>query len=151
MPNVKSIAALSIACFVFAAPAPAASLDPYGVWVREESGTEFDFYNCANKLCARIVKVAKDEDKTALNTVILRNAVKTGEEWRGDIFNLDNGKIYKGIVTLPNASDLKLEGCLLRFLCKRETWKRAKDQSAASTPGGQPAKPAPSPKPGPGH
>lgn len=131
--------------------ARAASFDPYGVWLRAESGTEFDFYNCANKLCARIVRLAKDDDANALGTVILRNAVKTGEEWRGDIYNLEDGKIYRGVVTLDKPGELKLKGCLLKFLCKSEIWKRAPDQSAATTPGGQPARPAPSPTPGPGH
>ena len=129
---------------IMAASTPALAFEPYGVWLREKSGTQFDFYNCAGKLCARILSVVKPEDQPVVGTVILRNAVRDEEgAWRGDIFNTENGKIYDGAVTLESADELTLEGCLMRYLCKSETWRRAPDQSKASTPGGKLALPAP--------
>lgn len=135
-----------------AASTPAMAFDPWGVWVRAESGTVFDFYNCAGKLCAKIVSVAKQDERNAIGTVILRNAARDAEGvWRGDIFNTEDGKIYSGAVTVDKANVLTLEGCLMRYLCKSEKWDRASDQTRAATPGGKPALPAPSPKPGLGH
>jgi uncharacterized protein (DUF2147 family) len=132
--------------------APAQPIEPYGVWLRAESGTAFDFYNCAEKLCAKVIAVTKPEDKKAIGTVILRNAVKNEDgEWAGDLFNTQDGKTYAGTITVNNPAELTLTGCLISFLCKSETWQRAKDQSAASTPNGAPPMPAPSPKPGLGH
>lgn len=138
-------------CGALAASTPALAFEPYGIWVREESGTKFDFYNCAGKLCAKVIAVAKDSEKKAIGTVILRNAVRKDGAWRGDIYNTDDGKIYSGSVTVDKPDELTLEGCLMRFLCKSETWVRAEDQSAASTPDGKIVMPAPSPKPGLGH
>ena len=131
---------------------PALAFEPWGVWVREESGTKFDFYNCSNKLCAKVIDVGKPEEKKAIGTVILRNATLDKEGvWRGEIYNTQDGKTYKGGVTVEKPNELTLEGCLIIFLCKSEIWKRAEDQSKASTPGGKPAMPAPPAKPGLGH
>ena len=135
-----------------AAATPALAFEPWGVWVREESGTSFDFYNCAGKLCAKVIAVSKPEEKDAVGTVILRNAALDKEGvWRGEIYNTENGNIYQGGVKVEKANELTLEGCLIRYLCKSETWRRAEDQAKASTPGGKPAMPAPSAKPGLGH
>ena len=131
---------------------PALAFDPYGVWLREQSGTIFDFYNCNAKLCAKVIGVAKPQDKSAIGTVILRNAVPNKDgDWTGDLFNTEDGKTYSGTISVKTPGELSLQGCLIAFLCKTETWKRAPDQTAASTPGGKPAMPAPSPKPGLGH
>ncbi len=145
-------ASISIASAVFAHAAPAQTMAPYGVWLRMESGTAFDFYNCADKLCAKVIAVSKPQENKAIGTVILRNAVKNDDgEWAGELYNTEDGKIYSGTIAVKKQNELTLTGCLISFLCKSETWKRAQDQSAASTPAGQPAMPPPSPKPGLGH
>lgn len=145
-------ASISIATAVFAHAAPAQTAAPYGVWLRMESGTAFDFYNCADKLCAKVIAVSKPQDSKAIGTVILRNAVKNEDgDWAGDLYNTEDGKIYSGTIAVKKQNELTLTGCLISFLCKSETWKRAQDQSAASTPAGLPAMPPPSPKPGLGH
>lgn len=137
---------------MFVAAAPAHALEPYGVWVRAESGTTFDFYNCADKLCAKVISVADPDDKKAIGTVILRNAVRSDDDaWTGDLYNTDDGKIYSGTVSVKKPNELTLQGCLFKYLCKSEKWERAPDQTAASTPNGKPALPPPSPKPGLGH
>jgi uncharacterized protein (DUF2147 family) len=141
-------------CFgaLIVAATPAFALDPYGLWLRAESNTTFDFYNCADKLCAKVIAVGKPEEKKAIGTVILRNAVKNKDgEWAGDLYNTEDGKTYTGTISVKKPTELKLEGCLLKYLCKTETWERAPDQTAASTPKGTPAMPAPSVKPGLGH
>ena len=131
---------------------PALAVEPWGVWVREASGTTFDFYNCAGKLCAKVIGVGKPDEKKAIGTVILRNAVLDKEGvWRGEIYNTEDGKTYQGGVKVEKPTELTLEGCLIAFLCKSETWKRADDQTKASTPGGKPSMPAPSGTPGLGH
>ncbi len=131
------------AALLFGAVSVAQAFDPWGVWVREEGGTKFDFYNCDNKLCAKVVDVDKPEERSGIGTVILRNAVKKGDnDWAGEIFNPKDGKKYTGKVKLEKTGELILSGCLLGFLCKGETWTRAPDQKLASTPGGKPTAPA---------
>ena len=156
IPTIRIIAVTTLAAAgasaIAAHAAPAQSLEPYGVWLRIESGTAFDFYNCADKLCAKVIAVSKPEDKKAIGTVILRNAVKNEDgEWAGDLYNTQDGKTYAGTIAVAKPTELTLTGCLISFLCKSETWKRAQDQSAASTPNGQPAMPPPPAKPGLGH
>lgn len=133
---------LALATLIGAATA-AHAFDPWGVWIREEGGTKFDFYNCDNKLCAKVVEVEKPEERSGIGTVILRNADKKSDNnWAGEIFNPKDGKTYTGKVKLEKAGELTLSGCLLGFLCKGETWKRDPDQKLASTPGGKPVGPA---------
>ena len=47
------------------------------------------------------------------------------DKWSGEIYNAEDGKTYSGGLTLTSATSLKLEGCVLRFLCKSQTWTRA--------------------------
>ncbi|MDE2361746.1 MAG: DUF2147 domain-containing protein [Hyphomicrobiales bacterium] len=152
MTSISRVLIVSIAAMAPALAAPAQTLSPYGLWRRAESGTTFDFYNCAEKLCAKVISVAKPEEKNAIGTVILRNAVQNDEgDWEGALYNTRDGKTYNGTISVKKPTELTLTGCLISFLCKSEKWERAKDQSAASTPNGQPAMPAPSLKPGLGH
>ncbi len=110
--------------------------DPHGVWRRPDGGEQFSFYDCdGGLLCAKLVSVAKAEDAGAIGTVILRGAAKSGpNEWKGKLYNAQDGKIYEGYVTLRSANELRLKGCLWGILCGGETWTRV----AAAAP---PAKP----------
>ena len=91
---------VAIALLIGAATA-AQAFDPWGVWIREEGGTKFDFYNCDNKLCAKVVDVTKPEERNGIGTVILRNAEKKSDNnWAGEIFNPRDGKTYTGKVRL---------------------------------------------------
>lgn len=134
---------LLAASLLVGAASAAQALDPWGVWVRPDGGEKFDFYNCGGNLCAKLVDVEKEEDRGGVGFVVLRNAAKTAENnWKGDIVNPQNNKTYIGKVILQKPGELILEGCLIGFLCKGETWTRAPDQKLASTPGGKPQKPA---------
>ena len=145
MPNAPKLTALRLLLplvLLAGAATAAQAFDPWGVWIREEGGTKFDFFNCDNKLCAKVVEVEKPEEKSGIGTVILRNAEKKSDNyWAGEIFNPRDGKTYTGKVKLEKANELTLQGCLMGFLCKGETWTRAPDQKLASTPGGKPVGP----------
>jgi uncharacterized protein (DUF2147 family) len=114
---------------LFAAPAGAVASgdpnDPRGVWLRPEGGEQFSFYDCGAQLCAKLVAVKKPEDQKSIGTVILRGASKSGpNEWKGKLYNSQDGKIYDGYVTVKSANELRLKGCLWGFLCGGETWTR---------------------------
>lgn len=104
--------------------APALAADPIGTWKRPSTGTEIEFSDCGGKLCAKIVKVVDPAKQSTVGTVILGGAEKTGDTtWQGDLLNTDDGKTYSGVVTLVDATHLKLEGCgLFGLVCKGETW-----------------------------
>ena len=100
----------------------ATAADPYGTYVRPSNGSQVNFYNCGGNLCGKVVKSDKKEN---VGKVILTGAAKSGENaWKGDLLNLDDGKTYSGTLTLLNAKEMKLEGCVLGLLCKGETWKK---------------------------
>lgn len=109
--------------------------EPYGLWLRPEGGVKFSFYDCGGLLCAKVVDAARPEDKAGIGTVILRGAKRTAaNEWRGKLYNSDDGKIYDGYITLTSDDELTLKGCILGVLCGGETWKRVPQASAATKP-----------------
>lgn len=109
-----------------AAPAIAAGAnDPHGFWLRPEGGVQFSFYDCDGLLCAKVVAAKKPEDQAAIGTVILRGASQTGpNEWKGKLYNSDDGNTYDGYITVKTPGELTLKGCLWGVLCSGETWKR---------------------------
>lgn len=119
---------ISLMVFGFAASLSGAvqAAGPYGTWVRPSTGTKVNFYECAGKLCAKIVGVKDASKKGTVGTVIMGGASKVADnKWEGDLLNTENGNVYSGYVTMSGAG-LKLQGCTLGGLvCSGETWQRA--------------------------
>lgn len=118
--------AAALALVTASAGAVGGANDPHGVWLRPDGGEQFSFYDCdGGLLCAKLVSVAKEEDAKAVGTVILRGAAKSGpNEWKGKLYNAQDGKTYEGYVILRSANELRLKGCLWGVLCSGETWTR---------------------------
>lgn len=112
-------------CAAVGSAASVETHDPRGLWLRPEGEVQFSFYDCKNRLCAKVVAAKNPEDRAAVGTIILRGAAKTGpNEWKGKIFNAEDGKTYDGVITMNNATELTLKGCLWGVLCSDETWTR---------------------------
>lgn len=45
--------------------------------------------------------------------------------WSGQIYNADDGQVYRGNITVLGPASLKIEGCVLA-ICGSETWTRTK-------------------------
>jgi uncharacterized protein (DUF2147 family) len=123
----------------------------HGLWVRGGHDNEkLEFYDCDGQLCAKETELPPDGSPA---TVILRHAAKTApDQWKGPLFNPENGKLYTGTITLDKPNQLTLKGCLIAFLCQSETWTRvinsAPDKTAAPSADKAPPSPvktAPSP------
>ncbi|MEO1329149.1 MAG: DUF2147 domain-containing protein [Pseudomonadota bacterium] len=119
------VAAASIAVLGFTAPLAAAATAADGMWLRTKSGGEVEVFECEGGLG---MKVTKSDTPEKVGKQIMCGAEADGEnKWRGDILNLDDGKTYTGIVTLDDADNLTLEGCVLGgLICKEEAWTRIK-------------------------
>jgi uncharacterized protein (DUF2147 family) len=128
----KSIVFIFLALLT-SAPALAAEA-VYGTWQRHGGNSEkLEFYDCDGQLCARGVIPLPDGSPPP---VVLRHAKKTTpNQWKGDLFNPENGKTYFGTITLDTPNQLTLSGCLIAFLCQSETWTRV-----AKAPAPAPAK-----------
>ena len=49
----------------------------------------------------------------------------TDDGWHGEIYNADNGKLYRGTIRVVSENTLKITGCLLEgYLCGSERWQR---------------------------
>lgn len=142
--------AIVFALLGFAPAAAGATETVFGVWSRDGHPEQLEFYDCAGKLCAKGTRPMLDGSPAP---VVLRNAPKiASNQWKGDLFNPEDGKTYTGTITLDAANKMTLKGCLIAFLCKSETWTRvpAKAPTAsAKTPAAaqKPVAPAPAPAP----
>lgn len=132
MPTIRRSGILAATVFVVAFLAlqfmpHAFAAEPYGQWVRPSTGTQVNFYACGGKLCARIAAVKDDSRKKEIGTVIMKGAVKDGDNsWKGDLLDVESGKTYSGHVTLEGPDALNLKGCVALVLCRGETWRRVK-------------------------
>ena len=97
------------------------------MWVRPSTGTQVQFYDCGGKLCGKIVAVKDQSRSKEIGTVIMKGAAKSGGNvWKGDLLDVESGKIYSGVVTLEGPSALNLKGCVAMVLCRGETWRKVK-------------------------
>lgn len=60
--------------------------------------------------------------------------------WQGEVYNAENGKTYDSRISLVSPDVLRIEGCVLGFLCGGENWTRVKTTEVAPP---QRASPAP--------
>jgi uncharacterized protein (DUF2147 family) len=75
---------------------------------------------------------AKNPDKTkrgrpTLGMPVLLDMQRDEDErgkWNGHIYNAKDGKTYESSIKLSSPNQLKVEGCVLGFLCGGETWTR---------------------------
>lgn len=141
-PFTRALSRLTIIAALAAVVAPAFAAegnDPHGVWLRPEGGVQFSFYDCGGLLCAKVIAAKNPEDQGAIGTVILRGASRTGpNEWKGKLYNADDGKTYDGFISVKSPTELTLKGCLWGVLCSGETWKRVASATSAPAPAVKP-------------
>lgn len=136
--------AASLAPSAFAQSAP----QQLGRWITESGNLEVEVAPCGDAYCGTVVRVianrsmsapgaemAAADPRPALGMAILRG-LKPGEgeargEWKGEIYNRENGKTYSAIVTAPAADQLAIRAYLgLPALGKTQVWRRAAPQGA---------------------
>ncbi len=128
------------ALLLFASHAAATAADASGTWVRPSGSSRIEIAPCGNALCGTLVWL-KDprndvnnpdpakREKPLLGTQIVLGMTPSGKanSWKGKVYNAEDGKTYKGYITLEGSDKMTLEGCVLGGLfCKGETWTRVK-------------------------
>jgi uncharacterized protein (DUF2147 family) len=63
--------------------------------------------------------------------------------WEGEVYNAENGKTYNSKLTLTSPDVLRIEGCVLGFLCGGENWTRVKATEAVPPAAAPRTPPAP--------
>ncbi|MCJ2128877.1 DUF2147 domain-containing protein [Methylobacterium sp. E-045] len=165
--RVALTSAFLLSGLVAASAAP--SKDPSGTWLTKDGRAKIRIDHCgANNanVCGKVVWLktpttetgaprtdAKNPDpKKRLRPVIglqlIEGLAPDEEKFSGDIYNIDEGKIYQVSLERESGSELSVSGCLLKVLCGSETWTRVPDvnQQAAVVPAAEMA-PKPAPKP----
>jgi len=112
--------------------------DPKGNWLVADKKAVIRIEPCGPALCGTIASTqfeGRDENnpdpskrnRSIVGIQILLGLTQTAENrWDGEIYNPENGKTYTGRIILNSANDLRIEGCVLGFLCGGENWTRTK-------------------------
>jgi uncharacterized protein (DUF2147 family) len=162
---MRSIPAIWAATFLLTGFAAAAEPQPTGEWRTADGRANVRIDDCDGVLWG-IISWEKDpggldsynadpaeRNRPTLGLHILR-AMKPARPglWQGEVYNPENGKTYDSRISLTSPDVLRIEGCVLGFLCGGENWTRIKAIEGAPrrTPGPQRAnrpREAPSPTP----
>jgi uncharacterized protein (DUF2147 family) len=114
-----------------------------GLWRTPSRGGLVELSPCGPALCGRLVGSDAMETNPDLKDINNRDAdLRTRRlkgllmlqgftggptQWRGGtVYNPEDGGTYKGSITLVDPDHLKLTGCIVRPLCKSQTWIRAR-------------------------
>jgi uncharacterized protein (DUF2147 family) len=128
----------------FATPALAA--DPLGTWYTADNDSQVRITNCGGALCGTLVGLkepidpatgkpkldknnadASKQSRPLLGVAIVLGMKPSGPDvWSGDVYNASDGKTYSGSFTMTGDNTADLKGCVMSFLCKTQTWTRAK-------------------------
>lgn len=128
------------------AAAPARAADgPAGTWLTADGEAKVQIENCGQSYCGRIVWLKEPDDpdtrmpkldkfnkdismrsRPVQGMQIISGMNPSGQnQWKGALYNPEDGNTYSGALTLLSAFNLKLEGCALAIFCRSEVWKRA--------------------------
>lgn len=130
------IAALAVATLV---ATPALAGDPTGVWMRASGSSKIRIDKCGAALCGTVVweqsprkdiynpdASKRDRPVTGLRILLGMKPSGTPDQWKGEVYNAEDGKTYTGYITLEGANSLKLQGCVLGgLICKSDSWSRS--------------------------
>ena len=131
MKRLTTAALLSL-CSIGAASAQT----PVGEWLVKDQTAHIRIVPCGDALWGVINWVkgppGKDENnpdpakrnRSVMGLPILINFKREDSQWAGDAYNAENGKTYSTTITLQGPDVLRIEGCVLGFLCGGEDWTR---------------------------
>ena len=153
------LAYLLAASSAFSQPAGSAASDPTGEWLVDKKIARIKIVNCNDHLWgvvsweARAGTDGKNPDPQLRNRPTLGMPILLGmkrtkpNQWDGQIYNSEDGRTYSANISLSDPDTLKVQGCVLGFLCGGQTWTRVPAPEAnnphlvtlASRPQAQPA------------
>ncbi len=141
------------------ATSPVLAAEPTGEWLVENGAAHIRIENCGGALWGVTSwekvpgKDTENPDPTKRNRPTLgipilidMKPAADGVRWDGQVYNAENGKTYTANITLKDPNTLRIQGCVLGFLCGGENWTRvqaAVPQATARQPKGKDGKNAP--------
>jgi uncharacterized protein (DUF2147 family) len=135
------LAAVGAACLAAGAGA-AEQAGPYGQWRTPERGGLIEVSQCDGGLCGKILggsgggSAEERQDRNnkdpalrgrpLIGMYIFRGLKPAGGNWKGSIYNPNDGGTYAATVSLRSANVLEVKGCLVWPLCKTQVWAKVK-------------------------
>jgi uncharacterized protein (DUF2147 family) len=148
--TASSVWLIAISLFALGAasagPMTDSATDPTGEWLVAKRVARIKIVNCDNRfwgvisweMTPGVDSNNPDRAKRARPTlgmpILLGMAQSKPNEWKGEIYNGEDGKNYSSSISLLNPDLLKVQGCVLGFLCGGENWTRVSPPTAASVP-----------------
>jgi uncharacterized protein (DUF2147 family) len=122
---------------------PAFAGDPTGLWQTPTNGGQVRISRCGQALCGVLVTsshIRADPNtldthnsnralrgRTLRNLPLLNGFTGGPAVWRGGtVYNPEDGRTYSGTITLDGDNTLRLQGCVVRPLCRTQTWTRVR-------------------------
>lgn len=144
--------------FALTTASSAFAAEPTGEWLVENGYAHIKIEMCGDRLWGIVAWEQKpnvdrnnpDSTKRTRPTlgipILLGMTQAKPNRWDGDIYNTEDGRTYTAHISLAKDDVLRVEGCVLGFLCGSQNWTRVEPpQPAAQTPA--PARPAVGAKP----
>jgi uncharacterized protein (DUF2147 family) len=138
----------------FSQPASTGQLDPTGEWLVAQRIARIKIVDCGGHLWGVVAWEARPGTDTKNPDPKLRNRPTLGmpvlldmaatrpNKWEGNIYNSQNGQTYTASISLSDPNTLRVQGCVLGFLCGGESWTRAEtNDTVGRAPAQAPAKP----------
>jgi uncharacterized protein (DUF2147 family) len=156
---MRSFLAICAATFLLAGSAAAA--EPVGEWRVANGEANIRIDDCDGALWGIVSwektpggvdshnpnPAERNRPTLGLRILLAMKPTKPGL-WEGEVYNAENGKTYTSKVSLSSPDVLRIEGCVLGFLCGGENWTRVKAEPPRTPPAPQRtgrANPAPPP------
>ncbi len=130
--------------------------DPAGYWATEKHESQIKITHCGTAaICGsvfwmkepndpkgnlRLDKENEDEAKRKrpLLGLQLINMKAEDEDWKGTVYNPQNGKTYNATLKMLTKNEVKIEGCVAYVLCGGQKWTREEPRqsgtAASATP-----------------
>jgi uncharacterized protein (DUF2147 family) len=144
-PARRALAFLIGATLLSSAAAAAADESPAGTWRVEDGKALIRIVDCGGKYWGVVAwektpGIDRRNPNPALRTrptlgmpVLLDMSRDQANQWKGRIYNAEDGQTYESHVRLSGANALRVEGCVLGFMCGGETWTRAAANATQGT------------------
>jgi uncharacterized protein (DUF2147 family) len=134
------------AWYLALASVPAYAADPRGKWFTDGQESQVLISECPSGLCGTIVALKEPNDpktgkpytdehnpdpskrgRSLVGIQIVLGMKPAGsDKWSGEVYNVSDGKTYRGYITMTGDSIMKLQGCVMGgLICKSQTWTRA--------------------------
>lgn len=139
-----------------AQPAGISPADPTGEWLVAKKLARIKIADCDGRLWGIVAWEAqpgidnKNPDPNLRSRPTLGMPILLGmtpskpNQWDGQIYNSQDGRIYAASISLVDPNTLQVKGCFLGFLCGGENWTRVE---TASVPGSGQDTPPKTPQP----